>query len=275
MGRIDTLIDKHGLGDAREAIKAMLRPALALVPTPGRGSVGAHRLGGHPDLPADVDWPLSLDVPGEPLAFLLQLNLAQLALDGLGLPERGTLWVFLGQDEPRTQVEHRVVYRADPGPLTPRDRPSSKAFERYASLSPCTLFGARQVALPGVGFDDARLGAVGDELRGSGPLRSAARLGGPLLGYADDPRISAYVSHDLGRPDLLWASRRAQDKQWNATPAHAHLAGYERWTPLLQVGPQQAARLDFQDGGTFAVLVSVRALAAGDFSQTWGLIDSA
>jgi len=275
VGRIDTLIDKHKLGDAREAIKAMLSPTIALVPTPGRGSLGAHRLGGLPDLPADVDWPLSIEEPGEPLAFLLQLHLDQLSLEGLGLPERGMLWVFIGQDLPATQVEHRVLYRADPGPLTPRERPPSKAFAAYTSLTPCTLFAARQVALPGLGVGDKRLRALGDALRGSGPLRTATRLGGPLLAYADDPRTSAYVCHDLQRPDLIWSSKRSQDKQWNATPAHEHRQGAERYKALLQIGSHAAAKLTFIDSGTFAVLVRADALAAGDFSQSYAVIDSA
>ncbi len=275
MGRIDTLIDKHKLGDAREAIKAMLSPALALVPSPGRGSLGAHRLGGVPDLPADMDWPSSIEEPGEPLAFLLQLNLGQLPVDGLGLPDRGILWVFIGQDVPATEVEHRVLYRADPGALVPRERAPSKVFASYGSLTPCTLFAARQLALPGIGVGDKRLRALGDALRGSGPLRTATRLGGPLLGYADDPRTSAYVRHDLERPDLIWASKRAQDKQWNASPAHEHREGAERWKALLQIGSHEAAKLTFTDAGTLTVLVREDALAAGDFSQSYAVIDSA
>jgi hypothetical protein len=159
--------------------------------------------------------------------------------------------------------------------LAPRKRPPSKAFSAYAALTPCTLFAARQVALPGQGFGDKRLRALGDALRGSGPLRTATRLGGPLLSYAHDPRTSPYVCHDLQRPDLIWSSKRSQDKQWNASPAHEHRVGAERWKALVQIGSHAAAKLTFTDSGTFAVLVRADALVGGDFSQTYAVIDSA
>lgn len=271
MGRIDALIDTHGLGDARAAIKAMLRPSIALVPTPGRGSIGGHRLGGMPDLPLDLDWPTSTEVAGANLAFLLQLNLDDLDLGGLGLPTRGMLWLFIGQDEPATNVEVRVFHREEPGPLLPCSEDAG--FPSYASLTPCTLFGARQQALSGLGHHDPRLADLAQSLLGEGKLARASRLGGPLLWHAHDPRLSPYVTHDLGRPDLIWESKRARDKQWTAITQRERREGAERWVPLIQLRSHPVANLSFWDGGLLTVLVRADAARRGDVRVVYGSIN--
>lgn len=273
MGRIDALIDEHGLSDAREAIKAMLQPAVALVPTPGRGDIGGHRLGGMPDLPLDLEWPTSEVVAGAPLVFLLQLNLDDLDLGGLGLPTRGMLWLFIGQDEPATNVEVRVIHREEPGPLLPCAEEAG--FPSYATLRPCTLFAARQQALPGLGHADERLADLAQSLLGEGKLAHATRLGGPLLWHAHDPRLSPWVTHDLGRPDLIWHSKRQRDKQWLALSQRERREGTERWRPLLQVRSHGEAGLTFWGGGLLTVLVRADAARRGDFDVVYGSIDSA
>jgi uncharacterized protein YwqG len=90
-----------------EAIVRLLQPSIRLLPQPDQETrLGGSRIGGLPDLPEGVPWPVYLGPPqpdatweafkGEPLAFLLQVNLAEVApfdLAGL-LPKSGTLYFF-------------------------------------------------------------------------------------------------------------------------------------------------------------------------------------
>lgn len=90
-----------------ETIIRLLRPSIRLLPQPAHETpLGSSRIGGLPDLPDGAQWPLYLGPPkpdatweafkGEPLAFLLQVNLAEMApfdVDGL-LPSSGVLYFF-------------------------------------------------------------------------------------------------------------------------------------------------------------------------------------
>ena len=90
------LIDEHGLSARRDAIAALLRPAIGLrtrAPVKADLAVGATRVGGQPDLPPCVAWPEGDDGP---LLFVLQVQLAEVAALDLEerLPEDGLLVVF-------------------------------------------------------------------------------------------------------------------------------------------------------------------------------------
>lgn len=88
--------DEAGLEGAYEKLA---QRAVLMLPTRVKEAelaIGATRLGGHPDLPAGVDWPR---VRKEPLTFVAQIDLAEVAplLDGR-LPETGLLSFFLAND---------------------------------------------------------------------------------------------------------------------------------------------------------------------------------
>lgn len=68
------------------------------------------RIGGDPDLPATVEWPVNSE--GTPMTFLAQLRLNELAPHDLSamLPAKGMLYFFVGVDEPAYGIEHKVIY---------------------------------------------------------------------------------------------------------------------------------------------------------------------
>ncbi|MEJ8546264.1 YwqG family protein [Brevibacillus borstelensis] len=73
----------------------------------------ASRIGGDPDLPPHIEWPLTTD--GIPMTFLVQLNLKDLAKhdESSLLPTSGMLYFFVGIDEPAYHIEHRVIFLKD------------------------------------------------------------------------------------------------------------------------------------------------------------------
>ena len=79
----------------REAIEAKLRPTIWIhVEEPSRGAIGQSRISGTPDLPASVPW---AEHNGNPLDYLLQINLAELPSEAgtPALPRSGMIWLYL------------------------------------------------------------------------------------------------------------------------------------------------------------------------------------
>ena len=91
---IETLIAKHDLVDQSEVVLKMLRHGYLAVPQSGIESdilIGASKVGGTPDLPDDVPWPM---LDKKPLSFLAQINLVDLDPEISGLPKEGLLSIF-------------------------------------------------------------------------------------------------------------------------------------------------------------------------------------
>lgn len=103
--------------DAMEAQVASLAHAQQEAQADTGEPRGRSRAGGDPDLPADMEWPT---VNGQPMVFVAQLNLAEVAAtDPQGLlPDSGMLYFFFGNDEPSTHMPHKVIYVENPVDLT-------------------------------------------------------------------------------------------------------------------------------------------------------------
>jgi|GEM_PF-1153684 Uncharacterized protein conserved in bacteria len=95
---IDRLVEMRGLQEHRKAIRKLARPAILLRTkrsTESKIPLGATKIGGRPDLPRSVAWPVYQD--GKPLAFLAQINLGEIAKlksPIKGLPSKGLLSIF-------------------------------------------------------------------------------------------------------------------------------------------------------------------------------------
>ena len=65
---------------------------------------GQSKIGGKPDLPEDITWPLEEEEEQEgPLAFVCQINLSEVHKHDVAkkLPKEGVLWVFSIADSDR------------------------------------------------------------------------------------------------------------------------------------------------------------------------------
>ncbi|MFC7677447.1 YwqG family protein [Paenibacillus sp. GCM10028914] len=99
---------EHALEYFKETIRQGIRLSKKEIET--YNEIGFSRVGGDPDLPAMVDWPVNSD--GTPMTFLAQLRLNELVPYDVStlLPAKGMLYFFIGIDEPAYGIEHKVIY---------------------------------------------------------------------------------------------------------------------------------------------------------------------
>jgi hypothetical protein len=113
---------------------------------------GASHVGGWPDLPKDVEWPAGLDEKRKPhghARFLAQINLADVPqVEGVPLPRRGHLWVFLRSLESYAAMRPVVLVHPGGVKLAPRRPPSGKlgyGLDERAGAPPWHLNAGRDV----------------------------------------------------------------------------------------------------------------------------------
>ena len=97
--------------------------------------VGASKLGGSPDLAADTPWPRR---EGRPLAFVAQIDLAEVAVDleeGGPLPPKGLLSLFVATEDLLQPGNRDVVFIEAGVGLTRLQAPGALAVhERFAAV---------------------------------------------------------------------------------------------------------------------------------------------
>ncbi len=95
-----------GKGEITQKLASMGVPAIELDNEPcdiGELPIGASRVGGEPDLPAGTSWPAH---NGKPMAFVAQIDLAEVTEHTDELPKQGWLVFFMDIDAPAATVLH-------------------------------------------------------------------------------------------------------------------------------------------------------------------------
>lgn len=93
---VDALLDRHP--ETADLMDALARPIARMLPveTPPADPTTSY-VGGHPFLPQGASWPVGQD--GHPMAFLVQVNFAEVPDLGPEWPHEGLLQWFCGTDE--------------------------------------------------------------------------------------------------------------------------------------------------------------------------------
>lgn len=99
---------EHALEYLRAAVRQGIRLSKRKIET--YNEICPSRIGGDPDLPAVIEWPVNSD--GTSMTFLAQLHLNELISHDMSalLPGTGMLYFFVGVDEPAYGIEHKVIY---------------------------------------------------------------------------------------------------------------------------------------------------------------------
>lgn len=276
--KFDEAVRKAGFGDRLEVLRAARRSSIRLrTRPPGSVAAGSSKIGGRPDLPAELAWP---EPQGKPLPFFAQLALAELApFDEQGLlPREGWLVFFAAPSELLLEVEDecwdwKVLHLPAGCELVPRELPAAiPANDRYAE---CGLEISLEDSLPGL---ESPLGkSLG---LASGPATDAYEALQLALAGGEDQTGKRYVHHAIHRV-LGWPDAVQADPLWESESAVTPLkpGGAERsarvargaadWVLLLQVDSDNHPNTEFGDMGRVYFAIRRQDLAARAFDETW------
>jgi uncharacterized protein YwqG len=270
----ETLIIEHGLTEIRDALRASAKPSIHLLPRPGRPcNLGGCRFGGVPDEPFDSPWPLTRD--GRCLAFLAQLDLAELASSSFptGLPEDGRLLFFYDVDEqPWGFFEDKGgwrVYHAPPA------MERATRHSREPSVDECALELIEEITFPAPRSIESDALSLSHELWASYfKFRDAMH-----------ERLSEQVeiSRVLGHPDAIQGcmQRTIQFESRNEKLPQGVYSYYEHpraeelipgafdWRLLLQIDSIKLLNLMWGDAGRIFFWIHRDDLEGRRFDQSW------
>ncbi|WP_435925641.1 YwqG family protein [Paenibacillus sp. DYY-L-2] len=112
LNKLERIVNEYHFEHAMDYFKETIRQGIRL----SKNEIETYnetclsRIGGDPDLPADIEWPVNSE--GTPMTFLAQLRLNELVPHDISarLPANGMLYFFVGVDEPAYGIEHKVIY---------------------------------------------------------------------------------------------------------------------------------------------------------------------
>jgi Domain of unknown function (DUF1963) len=280
-----SLIKNAGLEEHQQTILATVKPAIAIdLAEKGQGNIGQSRIGGYPDLPASLPWPIhSHPDYRRPLCFILQLNFSELPnFPESPLPKKGMLYLF--QSEGENDAEQLIIYRGDE-PLQPTYLPEDTVFitDWYGDLVVHTLNFSVFADLPRWATADYEnlTQQIGIEITGEDALSDLVRQLpfdtdsydrtnnlGKLLGHASgighDPREDAFIVREVN-PE--WLHNYDERGKLDMTKARS-------WQHFLGVKTENNVNLMFGDAGYLQILIHEHDLKKQDFSKVYVDLES-
>jgi hypothetical protein len=217
---------------------------------------GFSKIGGAPELAADLNWPVG---EGGPRIFLAQIDLAEVKRWGgpEWLPASGRIYVF-ADEERGGFADHVVILASTREPGAPPDIKPAKAFlERRVEGRPFTSFPSPEWlgvdGLENEDEDDAEFPSEPEPVGRAG----VHRVGG-FPGEIQGGRMSIeceFLARGLGYP------------QAEQIPAEIEEAA-SSWRMLLQIDSDRELKMNWWDSGRFYIFIREEDARAGDFSKT-------
>ena len=240
-------------------------------------AVGVSKLGGTPDLPDEVTWPLMGDTP---LSFVAQINLSEAQpfdSDKL-LPESGMLYFFYDANQetygssPEDRAGRKVIYSTANQTALKR-RPFPDALPAEARFTACALTFSSEVTLPQrpnlldatLDWNDAERHAY-SEFMTSFPSEDDRKLPHHrLLGHSDDLQDDMHVQAQL-------LSHGFTDDQ--SPEAAALVTGAKDWLLLLQIDSEPNTGMQWASTGLLYFWINKQDLQARNFDNVWVILQS-
>jgi predicted DNA-binding WGR domain protein/uncharacterized protein YwqG len=269
-------------------LNSLQRLSLRITTAPARvTNVGISRLGGRPDLPAGVSWPIG-KVAGREIAlpFIAQFDVAWLWRSYIGpgaiglLPTSGMLYFFYNMadyDADYLAPENwRVIYHhsgdnsnlapsAPPMPIPPHLDYKARAVKFQIEI---TLPNIETCYIGGPGNSDAKVELSEEEWSAYAGLLNELRAKQnihQMFGHADDVQPYALEnSYERVRSVFFPDGRPFQ----SLTPKEQN-EEFLQGRVLLQVDEEKSSKMQFGRGGRLFFFIREQDLKARDFSKVW------
>ncbi|MBA3869080.1 MAG: DUF1963 domain-containing protein [Anaerolineae bacterium] len=240
-------------------------------------SVGTSKIGGAPDLPEAVVWPVMGDVP---LAFVAQFDLSAVATFDVNklLPVSGLLSFFFDANQqvygsdPSDRTGWKVIYStADKASLKRRAFPDK--LPKEAQFTPCAVTFSNEVTLPQrpnlldktLDWNDKERYAYSDFIAAFPSEADHKTLHHRLLGYSDDLQDDMHLQVQL-------VSHGFKDDQ--SPEAKAMVSGAVDWRLLFQLDSDFNAHMQWASTGLLYYWITKQDLQAKNFDKVWCVLQS-
>lgn len=256
---------------ALAAIEAAAAPCVRLA----GGGFGRSRIGGLPNLAADVAWPRW---NGRILSFVAQIDLAELrAAQGPDwLPDRGLLFFFYDEERggwgfsPHDRGSFAVIYDPAAVPVVKQRAAPELAPEPYpekaVAMRPhLSLPTPERLAIDTMEFDEDSWETIDNRIAASEGDEPLHQIGGwPHPIQNDHMELESQLASngvDCGNPD-----------GYRSAEAQALRAGASEWRLLLQLDSDEASDMMWGDSGMLYFWIREPDARAGDFSNAWMIL---
>jgi uncharacterized protein YwqG len=269
-----------GLGSVLPDVEQLLLPSIRLITARADETglpTGSTKMGGQPDLPPGLAWPVG---KGAPLAFIAQIRLEDVRgfAAAEALPHSGLLAFFYDAtqqtfgDDPNDRGGWQVLHVLDPvATLRRRDPPDQ--VPASAQFRACALTYAEEwtlpsdprAVLPRLSWSPNMRGRY-DQVLTTFPTPAAHRgVRHRLLGHPDTLQDDMHLecqlaSHGVASPDDVRAAQLT--------------AGAADWRLLLQVDTDDQTAMRWASTGTLYYWITAAALQAGRLSDVWVIVQS-
>lgn len=274
----ENLLRQHQLERLAPFLEKYQLPAVgfSLSPDLGEGRSGSSKLGGVPDLPSGVEWPVYKE---RPLDFLLQVDLAEASpFEKAGLlPKDGLLTFFYNLDEqfadfvPADLNGFCVLYTAADDFVSAHSIPNEKfrlpeRFLQYRSVDTIPWF--RTLLMDELKQDSQMTEDERDHywnyyaaFEGGQNVETSHRLLGHPQNVQGDMQLDAELIMSGAYPKNI-PYFNFPDKDEIAARAHD-------WVLLLELDTDDSADLMWGDAGMLYYWIRKQDLARCDFSKVW------
>ncbi len=283
--------------ELRQAVEALMlawaRPAVEMEPKPATADLptAASKIGGCPDIPQDLEWPLGRNPENgklHPLSFVAQLNLAELASMNTHheLPKTGLLLFFFDMEyayDGACHVIHAESTEALQRAAFPNELDAEYQYaERALTLSTASIPPAwgnlskeQQAQIENIYREKTPPERLEEDLAArrhhTAPGGIYHELRAKLRRYED-----AYCdsrSYVLGWPDLIQGEME-EECVAKARKVYRLKSKPEDWVLLLQLASftDEAGEMMFYDMGNLYFWIRRQELAARDFSKVVPLV---
>ena len=268
----------RGLAAYFAAARPFLRPAIALDlhgADDTQLAIGQSKMGGLPDLPADMAWPHDGSTP---MALIAQINLAELqaAAPTDALPERGMLWVFYETErgdwgyDPAHASGFAVVY-ADVGPHALQRRTAPDKLPEGADFSAAALRFSSTANVPDYPSNlfDYEMSAEEDDHYWEWRDETGDTPINKMLGHSDNVQNPQELQCQLVTHGLYCG-----DSSGYEDPRRAELEpGAADWQLLMQIDSNEdECAMMWGDSGRLYVWIRQEDLQARRFEKCWVIL---
>ncbi len=279
-GDVRAVLQASGLSRIMPHLEALMSNSVRLVSKPSPDNelkIGTSKLGGAPDLPDDVKWPLVGDMP---MSFLSQINLSDVQpfdSDKL-LPSSGMLYFFYDAhqetygSDPADRGGRKVVYStADISTL--KRCPFPDALPAEARFAFCTVTFSSELTLPqrpnlldaALDWNDAERRTYSDFMMAFPSVEDRKTIHHRLLGHSDDLQDDMHLQAQL-------LSHGFTDDQ--SPEAKALVAGANDWILLFQLDSDPNANMQWASTGLLYFWITRQDLKALNFDNVWVVLQS-